>query len=150
MTRQEHILQVLSEEATEILENIFEKEDISMECADLMGVADLINEEGIILMDTSIELESDINLIKLLLNLQYFVSKGLRFGLDDVHPKLFKRNRISIVETLQMILFTSLRYNDVSPSIIFSQELREAKKAKVLKYLEFNNVETAPITKDPE
>jgi len=148
MNIEEHLLVVLSEECTEILTEIIENitsqykttenkinkanenQTIKYEMNDLFAVAELLQEYGTIQFckkETKIVNLYDTQL--LLLKLQYYISKSLRFGINEAYPDTNVSNKEEIENCLFYIFDT---YSE-----IYEKDLIQAKKNKVRKFMDY-------------
>lgn len=112
----EHLLTTLSEECMEAMEALYtgtENCNIAVELRDIIAVADLINQSGelgvalpLVINGHRVYFNDEVDTVeyhlhKVLLKIQYYVSKSLRFGLTDIKPGSDKSNEQEL-ETLMM------------------------------------------------
>lgn len=134
MTKLEHLLLIVAEECGELMTEL-SSVNFMLENADLVGAIELLKEQedfDYICLEGSYgpsKEEYEISLNKL----QYFIFKALRFGLDDEHPETGIPNIFEI--SFQMFCLEkyveSLRIDNL-------EELKEKKKEKILKFLEYS------------
>ncbi len=133
MNELQYLLVVLSEECTEVMQDIINKKNFNDELNDLISVAEMYayNRYGYCdLAPEEIKVLSVENLNKELLNLQYYISKSLRFGLDDHHPITKEINSVEINKSI-ITIRNSLAHN-------YNKEKIEAKKIKVRTFMVYS------------
>jgi len=132
MNLNEHLLIVLSEECTEIIELIVDGGNVKDEVNDLMGCYELSIEEKMFpkITDYNNKIISNYEIMKHLLKVQYFISKSLRFGLNECYPGSHTRNYDEILTNLTPVFS---RFKS-----ILDPELIENKKSKIKHFIGFS------------
>jgi len=140
-----YLLSVLTEEASEVVKeicigvNLSSKEvnDFYQESFELIAVADMLRDMDI--LDNDLDFVSIRNISELnleLLNLMYFVSKSIRFSLNDKHPELKETNKIYLSKIILAIEEFIIKNSSFSLSIIDS--IKRGKIEKVKKYMKYS------------
>lgn len=144
MTKEQHLLIVVSEECGEIIGDYLDNKDITYESADLLASIELFENNNFSIHRIYIEKEiKKISLeefIKNLNKLQYFISKSLRFGLEDAHPETKIMNLLEI-----KYLFEEIKMYINKLDINKIEELKLKKKVKILKFM-FYSIEKGLIS----
>ncbi len=134
MTKEQHLLIVISEECGEIVSDYLEKKDITYESADLLASIELFENNNFSINRIFLEKEiKEINIdefINYLLKIQYFISKSLRFGIEDYHPETKIMNIVELKFYFESIkeFIKNLNINDI-------EKLKFKKKVKIIKFM---------------
>lgn len=156
MNTLEHLLVTLSEECMEAMEALYtdtEGCDIAVELRDIVAVADLINQSGglgvslplaigghrVYFKDDDATIESDLH--KVLLKIQYYASKSLRFGISDIKPGSDKSNEqeieVLMMEYAYSIQVLAYKNPSINYEVIYDADGIAAKQKKVLANMVF-------------
>lgn len=134
MTKNENLLIIISEECGEIIGDYLEQKDISYEAADLLASIELFENNNFSINRIFLEKEiKEINIdefINYLLKIQYFISKSLRFGIEDYHPETKIMNIVELkfyFESIKVFI-KKLNINDI-------EKLKLKKKVKIIKFM---------------
>lgn len=149
----EHLLVTLSEECMEAMEALYTDTkdcDIVAELRDIIAVADMINNSGglnvLLPLHNSIVIGRDYSTVesdlhKVLLKIQYFISKSLRFGLTDVKPGSDKSNEQELESLMREyayhIQILARKNPVVKYTAIYDADKIAAKQNKVLSNMAF-------------
>lgn len=163
MDKREHILTVLAEEITEVLECIMENKpdaEFELEVRDLYATIELVNEKcglhgkirfkispvkksyGLFapIMDIYINTHKKM-LVKPLLNMQYFIFKGLRFGFADVKPGTGRTNNQEIQRLANLVatVVSELlaKKSSLSRDRVLNRKLINEKKEKIERFMKY-------------
>lgn len=156
MNTLEHLLVTASEECMEAMEALYtddESSDIAVELRDIIAVVDLINQSGELGVMLPLAIEghriyfkdeidtAEADLHKVLLKIQYYTSKSLRFGLTDIKPGSDKSNEQELQALMMKFAYHIQTLAHKNPAIsydeIYSQEGIRAKQKKVLANMAF-------------
>lgn len=129
----DHLLVVISEECTEILSDYFEGKDISFEVIDLYASIDLFRETSGYEYKNGQKITSLDEFLKKLLKIQYFVSKSLRFGLEDNYKGTREFNNI---DELMPLFYEITQYIKNANFDSFGDKVI-LKKERILRFLEY-------------
>jgi hypothetical protein len=157
MNKSDHLLMILSEECTEVMETLIDgnfSQELEIEDRDIIATMSLINQNNILPVPLSFmidggrtyfkdELESVENDIhKSLLKIQYYISKSLRFGVDDTKPNSKNTNAEELAKESQFLSYhiqtLFKKHNEINYENLFDKEAISIKQNKVLKYMDYS------------
>lgn len=149
MTEIEHLLACLQEEALETSNEIKSSfkgdkyEQINKEFNELRAVYKMLQERNIFAPDNfkpsikvNIDEEVELKISAMCGSLQYYISKSLRFGLDDINHLLEKTNK-ELIEEIYNTLISFVKYNVPHIITLWDDKKLKDKQNKVLKWMEY-------------
>ena len=116
----EHLWITMNEEIVEVLENIIERENIFHELNDLLAVGELLEIEV-----SEENAENYHDFVKAMVQMHYSISKGLRFGFEDIHPETGYKNIESVKKNFSKV------FNYIKGGSYSKKELKKPKKKEL-------------------
>jgi len=149
MDLKEHLLVCLQEEALETNNEIIaplkldRDEQIEKEFNELRAVYKMLQDRSVLAPDNFVitgkvntSLNPELEISEMCSSLQYYLSKSLRFGLDDIHPLLKKTNK-ELIEEQYNILIPFVQYNADHIIVLWDDEKLKDKQNRVLDWMEY-------------